>query len=540
LRGVVHDPNARLLGGVAGHAGLFSTADDLGRFCRMLLAGGALDGKRYLAEGSVAATMAPVVIGEVTRGLGWDLASPYSRTLGSFMPAGSVGHTGFTGTALWLDPATRTWLIILTSRLHPGGKGSVVEIRRRISAAVGSRLVPPGTPPAPALPGEPPPAAAVPPPAPATRTGLDVLAAEGFARLRGRSVGLITNQTGVDAQGRRGADLLAAAGVKLAALYAPEHGIDGRADAKVPHGRDAATGVPIWSLYGSDRRPTAEMLAGVDTLVFDVQDVGVRYYTYLATLTYVLEEAARRQIRVLVLDRPNPLTGRVVEGPVMDPDLRSFTAPHPIALRSGLTIGEFARMVTAERRLPVDLAVVPLEHWSRARWYDETGLPWVNPSPNIRALHEALLYAGVGLLEFTNVSVGRGTPWPFEVVGAPWITRAAALADALNARGLAGLRFEAVSFTPTSSTHAGQLCSGVRLAVTDREAARPVSAALALARELRLRYPAFRPAAIQNLLVHRATMWAFLRGDPLERVRAWAEATRAAYLERRAAYLLYP
>jgi uncharacterized protein YbbC (DUF1343 family) len=455
---------------------------------------------------------------------------------------GSAGHTGFTGTALWLDPATRTWLIILTNRVHPSGKGNVVELRRRISAAVGVRLVPLGDPPALALLGEPgSPAAELPAaPATATRTGLDVLAAEGFARLRGRSVGLVTNQTGVDAQGRRGADLLAAAtGVKLVALYSPEHGIDGRADAKVPHGRDAATGVPVWSLYGNGRRPTAEMLAGVDTLVFDIQDVGVRYYTYLSTLTYLLEEGARRQIPVVVLDRPNPLTGRVVEGPVMDPDLRSFTAPHPIALRSGLTIGEFARMVAAERRLAVDLTVVPLEHWSRGQWFDETGLPWVNPSPNIRAPHQALLYAGLGLLEFTNVSVGRGTPWPFEVVGAPWITRATALAEALNARGLAGVRFEAASFTPTASAHAGQPCSGVRLAVTDREAIRPGAVALTLARELQLRSPAFRPAAIQNLLVNRATMWAFLRGDRMDRVRGWAEATRASYLQRRAAYLLY-
>ncbi len=542
LRGVVHDRNARLLDGVAGHAGLFSTADDLGRFCRMLLAGGALDGRRYLAEATVRDMLAPVVIGEVTRGLGWDIASPYSRTLGSFFPMGSAGHTGFTGTALWIDPATRTWLLILTNRVHPNGKGNVVELRRRITAAAGARLAPLGDPPPPALLGDSGPPAADPPPAPtmATRTGLDVLAAERFARLRGRSVGLVTNQTGIDAQGRRGADLLAAApGVKLVALYSPEHGIDGQADAKVPHGRDVATGVPIWSLYGNDRRPTTEMLAGVDTLVFDIQDLGVRYYTYLATLTYLLEEGARRQIPVVVLDRPNPLTGRVVEGPVMDPDLRSFTAPHPIAVRSGLTIGEFARMVSAERRLPVDLTVVPLERWSRSLWFDETGLPWVAPSPNIRAPSQALLYAGLGLLEFTNLSVGRGTPWPFEVVGAPWITRAPSLADALNARGLPGIRFEAASFTPSSSVHAKQLCAGVKLVVTDREAVRPTAVALTLARELHTRYPSFRPAAIQNLLVSRATMWAFLRGDPMDRVRSWAEATRGSYLQRRAAHLLY-
>jgi uncharacterized protein YbbC (DUF1343 family)/CubicO group peptidase (beta-lactamase class C family) len=542
LRGVVHDRNARLLAGVAGHAGLFATADDLGRFCRMLLRGGELGGRRYLGEATVRAMFAPVSIGEVTRGLGWDMVSPYSRTLGPFLPMGSAGHTGFTGPALWLDPATGVWLVLLTNRVHPNGKGSVVEIRRRVSAAVATRLVPLGSPPPLALLDDPGGPAADPPPPPAgpTRTGLDALAAEGFARLHGRRVGLVTNQTGVDAQGRRGADLLAAApGVKLVALFAPEHGLAGQADAKVPHERDAATGLPVWSLYGAERRPTAEMLAGIDTLVFDVQDVGVRYYTYLTTLVYLLEEAERRSLRVVVLDRPNPITGRVVEGPVMDPDLRSFTAPHPIAVRSGLTIGEFARMVAAERRLAVDLTVVPLEGWSRSRWFDETGLPWVNPSPNIRSPRQALLYAGIGLLEQTNVSVGRGTPWPFEVVGAPWVARPRDLADALNARGLAGVRFEPASFAPGESVYAGQTLGGVRFVVTDRDALRPVAVAFALARELRARHPQFRPAAIQNLLASRAPLWAFLRGDPASTVLGWAEATRPSYMARRAAYLLY-
>jgi uncharacterized protein YbbC (DUF1343 family)/CubicO group peptidase (beta-lactamase class C family) len=542
LRGVVHDRNARLLAGVAGHAGLFATADDLGRFCRMLLRGGELDGRRYLAEATVRAMLTPVTIGEVTRGLGWDMASPFSRTLGPYLPMGSGGHTGFTGPAMWLDPATGVWLVLLTNRVHPHGKGSVVEIRRRVSGAVAARLVPLGSPPPLALLEDPGGPAADPPSPPAgpTRTGLDVLAAEGFARLQGRRVGLVTNQTGVDAQGRRGVDLLAGApGVKLVALFAPEHGLAGQADTKVPHERDAATGLPVWSLYGAERRPTTEMLAGVDTLVFDVQDVGVRYYTYLTTLVYLLEEGERRRLPVVVLDRPNPITGRIVEGPVMDPDLRSFTAPHPIAVRSGLTIGEFARMVTAERRLRVDLTVVPLENWSRSRWFEETGLPWVNPSPNIRAPRQALLYAGIGLLEQTNVSVGRGTPWPFEVVGAPWITRPRDVADALNARGLAGVRFEAVSFTPTGSVHAGQTVGGVRLVVTDRDVVRPIAVALTLARELHARHVEFRPAAIQNLLVSRAPFWAFLRGDPVSAVLGWAEATRPSYMARRATYLLY-
>jgi uncharacterized protein YbbC (DUF1343 family) len=311
-------------------------------------------------------------------------------------------------------------------------------------------------------------------------------------------------------------------------------------DANVPHSRDAATGLAIWSLYGPGRRPSPEQLSGIDTLVFDIQDVGVRYYTYLTTLVYALEEGGRRGIQVMVLDRPNPITGSVVEGPLMDPDMRSFTAPHTIPVRTGMTMGEFAQMVVAERKLPVKLTVIPLEHWQRSQWFDETGLTWVNPSPNIRNQTQALLYSGVGLLEATNLSVGRGTEMPFEVIGAPWIADPQVLADAMNARGLVGVRFHPVFFTPTSSVHAGRQVGGVRLEVTDRDALRAVPVGLALGRELMERYPGnFRPAAIQNLLVNRSTMWSLLRGDPFARILAWADYARNAFLQRRASYLIY-
>jgi len=546
LRGVVHDGNARMLHGIAGHAGLFSTASDLSRFCRMLLAGGQLGGRRYLKEATVRAMFAPHVIGEYTRGLGWDLASPYSRTLGAYFPMGSVGHTGYTGTAIWMDRATDVYMILLTNRVHPYGKGEVAELRRRISAAVGTRFATREDPTVGAAPSriEPTgPAADAAPllPEGSTLTGLDRLVAEDFAPLAGRTVGLITNQTGIDSQGRRAVDLLAAAPqVKLRALFSPEHGITGLVDANVPHGRDAATGLAIWSLYGPARRPSPEQLNGIDTLVFDIQDVGVRYYTYLTTLVYALEEGGRRGIQVMVLDRPNPITGSVVEGPLMDPDMRSFTAPHPIPVRTGMTMGEFAQMVVAERKLPVKLTVIPLEHWQRSQWFDETGLTWVNPSPNIRSQTQALFYSGVGLLEATNLSVGRGTEMPFEVIGAPWITDPQVLADAMNARGLAGVQFHPVFFTPTSSVHAGRQVGGVRLEVTDRDALRAVPVGLALGRELMERYPGnFRPAAIQNLLVNRSTMWSILRGDPFARILAWADYARNAFLQRRASYLLY-
>jgi len=545
LRGVVHDGNARLLHGVAGHAGVFSTAADLSRFCRMLLNGGQLGGRRYLKEATVRAMFSPHVIGESTRGLGWDIASPYSRTLGAYFPAGSVGHTGYTGTAIWMDPASQVYMILLTNRVHPYGKGTVAELRRRISAAVGTRFAPREAPPVETATVETqtPGPASDPPARPEgpTVTGLDRLVAEDFALLAGRTIGLITNQTGIDGQGRRGVDLLAAAPqVRLRALFSPEHGITGQVDANVPHGRDAATGLPIWSLYGPTRRPSPEMLNGIDTLVFDIQDVGVRYYTYLTTLVYALEEGGRRGIQVVVLDRPNPITGSVVEGPLMDPDMRSFTAPHTIPVRTGMTIGEFAQMVVAERKLPVKLTVVPLDRWQRGQWFDETGLPWVNPSPNIRTPTQALLYSGVGLLEATNLSVGRGTELPFEVVGAPWISDPQVLADAMNARGLAGVQFQPIFFTPTSSVYAGRSVGGVQLSVTDRDAIRAVSVGLALGRELTERYGAqFHPAAIQNLLVNRSTMWSFLRGDPFGRLLAWADAAHASFLQRRASYLLY-
>jgi len=548
LVGEVHDPRARLLGGVAGHAGMFSTAADVARLLRMLLHGGSLDGRRVLRPATVALMWERAPDGRGTRTLGWDLASPYSSTLAPFFPEGSVGHTGFTGTAVWLDPPSRTYVILLTNRVHPNGGGAarIRELRMRVAAAAGAALFQPSLAASAGAPASGP-AADAPEPAPAAPragrvlTGLDRLVAQNFAPLAGQTVGLVTNQTGVDARGRRAIDLLAAAPrVRLKTIFTPEHGLGGTATADVPHGRDAATGVPVWSLYGPTRRPTPEMLRGLTRLVFDVQDVGARYYTYLTTLVYVLEEAARARIPVLVLDRPNPITGAVVEGPLLERDLESFTGPHELPVRTGLTIGEFAQMAAAERMIPVSLSVVPLGGWQRRLWYDETGLPWVNPSPNIRSVTQALLYAGVGLLEGTNVSVGRGTDTPFEVVGAPWV-EPEGLAAALEARRLPGVRFEPAWFTPSEDRYAHVPCGGVRLVVTDRDALRPVTVALALARELRARHrDQFRPEKIQNLLVNRPTMWALLRGEALSRLRAWAEMDRESFLKRRASYLMYP
>ena len=551
LRGEVHDQRARLLGGVAGHAGLFSTSGDLSRLIRMLLNHGTLEGKRVFEPTTVKEMWEPAPDIKGSRALGWDVSSSFSKTMAPFFPEGSVGHLGFTGTAVWIDPASRSYLIVLTNRVHPhgGGAARIRDLRIRAAAVAGAQLfqppvvTDPGTTSGPAadgpaadrvLPGE----AALPPER--VLTGLDVLADQKFAMLSGHSVGLITNQTGIDMRGRRAIDLIAnAPGVKLQAIFSPEHGLMGQSNTDVPHSRDVITGKPIWSLYGVTRRPTSSMLKDITLLVFDIQDVGARYYTYLTTLVYVMEEAAKQRIPVVVLDRPNPINGRVVEGPLMDLDLQSFTAPHPIPVRTGMTIGEFGRMAAAERKIPVSLTVVPLVGWDRDRWFDETGLPWVNPSPNIRSVTQALLYAGVGLLEATNLSVGRGTDMPFEVIGAPWI-EPRGLAEALNRQALRGVRFDPIWFTPTADVYAGVACGGVRMVVTDREAIRPVTVAFALARTLRERHrDQFRPENIQNLLVNRTTMWAFLRGEVLDRLVAWSEVDRSNFLNRRASYLMY-
>ena len=549
LRGEVHDQRARLLGGVAGHAGLFSTSADLSRIIRMLLNRGALDGQRIFEAATVKEMWESAPVG---RALGWDVSSSYSKTMSPYFPEGSVGHLGFTGTAVWVDPPTRSYLIVLTNRVHPYGGGAerIRSLRIRVAAAAGAQLFQPpviadpgpisgpaadGPVPEPRLmPGEP----AL--PQERVLTGLDVLADQKFALLSGHSIGLVTNQTGIDLRGRRAIDLIAAApNARLTAIFSPEHGLMGTADSEVPNSRDLLTSRPVWSLYGSTRRPTSAMLKDITLLVFDIQDVGVRYYTYLTTLIYVMEEAAKQKIPVLVLDRPNPINGRVVEGPLMDPDLQSFTAPHPIPVRTGMTIGEFAKLAAAERKIPVSLTVVPMVGWDRDRWFDETGLPWVNPSPNIRSVTQALLYSGVGLLEATNLSVGRGTDMPFEVIGAPWI-EPRGLADALNRQGLRGVRFDPIWFTPTADVYTNTSCGGVRIVVTDREAIRPVTIAFALARTLRERHrDQFRPEAIQNLLVNRSTMWAFLRGEVLDRLVAWSEIDRSSFLNRRASYLMY-
>ena len=555
LRGVVHDPTARRMGGVAGHAGLFSTADDLAVFAQAILDGGG----PILSPLAVQKMTTPEQPPNATavRGFGWDIDSPFSSNRGEFLPVGSFGHTGFTGTSLWIDPASRTYIIILANAVHPRGQGNAVPLRSKIATAAAAALSSPS-------PGN---AAClnritgyneantadrgVAVRNGVVRAGIDVLEASSFAwnrfRLPGaapRRIGLLTNQTGVDAQGSRTIDVLARApGTTLAAIFSPEHGIEGELDTtKIGNSRDPATGIPVYSLYGSgdaQRRPPLDVMRGLDAVLVDIQDAGVRFYTYEATLGYMLEAAAQAGIQIIVLDRPNPITGSVVQGPVSDPGASSFVNYFPLPVRHGMTLGELAQMFNQERKLGARLAVVPMQNWQRGDWFDSTSLMWVNPSPNLRSLTQAALYPGVALIEGTNVSVGRGTDSPFELLGAPWI-RAADLAAYLNSRRIGGVRFVPVAFTPASSNYAGQRCQGVNIVLLDRNMLDSPELGIELASALRKLYPAqYDIRRMPELLVNRDAFDALLAGaDPRHIAAAWSEALEQ-FRRMREQYLIY-
>jgi uncharacterized protein YbbC (DUF1343 family) len=370
--------------------------------------------------------------------------------------------------------------------------------------------------------------------------GVDVLARGGFKELQNLRVGLITNHTGRDLSGRQTIDVLREApGVKLVALFSPEHGIRGQLDDKISDSTDEKTGLPVYSLYGETRRPKAEHLKNLDALVFDIQDVGARFYTYMSTLGFAMEEAARARIPVFVLDRPNPIGGLEVEGPVADEDKLSFIAYHQLPVRHGMTMGELARLFNEQRKIGCDLRVVKMENWRRGMWLDATGQTWVNPSPNMRSLVEATLYPGVGLLETTNISVGRGTDTPFELVGAPWVD-GRKLATYLNGRGLVGVRFVPVRFKPNASVFKGEECGGVNLIVTDRARFRPVRTGLEMAVALRRLYPNdWKVDSYARLLVNADTLERVKRADePDEIERAWQQRL-AEFRRARTRALLY-
>ena len=553
LRGEVHDPTSYRMNGVAGHAGLFSTANDLAIYCQMILNGGAYGGVRILAPLTVAEMTRPRVVSSTgaTRGLGWDMNTSFSSNRGDLFPLGSFGHTGFTGTSMWIDPASDMFVVFLSNRVHPDGKGDVGPLRGRVASIV---------------------AGAVTDTAAVERareqeskyynevvnsvekfafrnegfgstkvlTGIDVLERDNFKPLAGLRLGLITNHTGRNREGRQTIDVLHnAPGVKLVALFSPEHGIRGVADDKVSDSKDEATGLPIYSLYGETRRPKPEQLKDLDALVYDIQDVGARFYTYISTLGYALEEASKAKLPVFVLDRPNPIGGIDVEGPIADSDKLSFTSYSTIPTRHGLTIGELAQLFNRQRNLGADVRVIKMEGWRRSMWFDETNLTWVNPSPNMRSLTEATLYPGVGLLETTNVSVGRGTDTPFEVVGAPWI-QGDKFAEVLNERGLQGVRFVPVRFTPNASVFKGEPCGGVNIIVTDRAEFRPLLTGIEMAVALRKLYPnEWKVDSYLRLLVNADTLERVKRGDSArDIVASWNNALQE-FRKARAEILLY-
>jgi uncharacterized protein YbbC (DUF1343 family)/CubicO group peptidase (beta-lactamase class C family) len=548
LRGVVHDPTARRMGGVAGHAGLFSTAADLAIFCRMILSGGAYRGVRILSPLAVALMTSRATPAEErnARGLGWDIDSSFSSNRGELMPIGSFGHTGFTGTSLWLDPRSGMFVVFLSNRVHPDGKGDVVQLRGRVATIAAAALMPPlaraqsstGTDFGPSAPLPVSTQAVLP-----TLAGIDVLRADGFAQLKGKRIGLVTNHTGRARDGATTIDLLhnssGAARHTLVALFSPEHGIRGVLDANVPSARDEKTGLPIHSLYGDTRRPTDAMLQGIDTLVIDLQDIGARFYTYMTTMAYVMEEAAKRKMQVVVLDRPNPVNGFQIEGPPLDSSGLGFTGYFPMPIRHGMTMGELAKLFNGENRIGADLVVVPLKNWRREQWFDQTGLPWINPSPNMRNLLQATLYPGVGAIEGTNLSVGRGTDTPFEQLGAPWID-GVQLSDALNARRLPGVSFYPVRFTPASSKYANEECQGVFMIVTDRLALRPVRLGVEIAAVLHKLYGSrFDLEAAERLLGSKDALTRIRAGDGPEAIAVSWAAGEARWRLVRAKYLLY-
>jgi uncharacterized protein YbbC (DUF1343 family)/CubicO group peptidase (beta-lactamase class C family) len=553
LRGVVHDPRSRAIGGVAGHAGLFSDVDDMAIYCQMMLNGGSIRVGGVTQRIFSAATVHKMTTPQTPpwspniRGLGWDIDTAYSSPRGELFPLGSYGHTGFTGTSVWIDPASQTFVILLANAVHPYERTGMVALRSKVATAVAAALNvgdtmgftsrversidaerPYG------LDG-------IYHRSDQTLAGIDVLEQENFAPLQGKTVGLITNQTGVDREGRRTIDVLAhAPGVKLAAIFSPEHGIFGKEDASVSSSTDAATGLPIYSLYGETRRPTDEMLHGLDALVYDIQDAGVRFYTFTTTMLYTMQAAAQHHIPFYVLDRPDPINGITMEGPMLDPDKLSFVAPFPEPVRYAMTLGELAQMFNAEDKIGVDLHVIQMKDWHREDYFEQTGLAWVAPSPNLRSLTAEIPYPGLEILQAGGVSVGRGTDTPFELLGAPWI-QGMQLADELNRKFVPGVRFVATQFTPNSGLYSGQLCQGVSLVITDRASVNSMLMGLVIAAALNKLYPDHFSLDKMIELVGNADTIAKLKSgeDPYRIVWDWQDDLDN-FRKMRAKYLIYP
>jgi uncharacterized protein YbbC (DUF1343 family)/CubicO group peptidase (beta-lactamase class C family) len=554
IRGRVHDPRAFRLGGVAGNAGLFSTAQDLSRYARMLLSGGTLDGARVLSAATIATMTAPEHSGDSLRALGWDVHSHYSRLRGQLLSERAFGHGGFTGVSLWVDPGQDLFVIFLSSRLHPDGRGYVIPLVGAITDQIVQQLQAAGGTRAPLAAPEPTPSAAKGsaslPPAdhtqlcnPATRaplaTGIDVLRADGFSELAGRKVGLVVNNASRARDGTPTFELFRAqTKLQLKALFAPEHGLTSTAEGKIANG--SAQGLPVYSLFGKTRRPTPEMLRGLDTIVFDLADVGTRFYTYMSTLRQILEACAGSDIQVVVLDRPNPVGAGEIEGPVASESLESFVNYHPLPIRHGMTAGELAELLVAERHISTRLRVVPMQGYTRELLFEDTGLTWYAPSPNLPNARSAILYPALGLLESTNLSVGRGTDQPFEFVGAPWVD-AQRLVRALRTADLPGVSFEAEDLTPRSDRYAGQVCHGVRLRLDRPRAFRAVLTGLHIAQQLFAQHPRqWQTRDLDEMIGDPAVASALLRGASVSELQRLWQPALTHFAAIRQAHLRYP
>ncbi|KAK45578.1 hypothetical protein BG58_16440 [Caballeronia jiangsuensis] len=547
-RGRVHDPLASALGGVAGDAGVFSTAADLSRFAQMLLNGGRLDGFRVLRQASVDALLTPSAARPPWYGLGWKAVAPLVANRDRLVPVGGIVHTGYTGTALWIDFVTRRFLIVLSNRVHPDDRGDARPLREQVSALIASiaparndaaiaRQLPylanriAQTRQLPITSSD----------SSRVRTGIDVLRDAGFKPLAGLRIGLVTNRSGFDAEGTRTIDLLARApGVRLAAIFVPEHGLAIDTDAPFHDSLDVATGLPVHSLYDTAEAThhiAPETIAGLNALVFDLQDAGVRFFTYESTLGYVLEAASARHIPVFVLDRPDPLGGDRMGGPMSEAQHDSFTNYQPLPLLPAMTIGELATLFNAQRKIGADLRVIKMTGYARAQRFEDTGLAWVPPSPNLRTPVALDRYPDLGLLEGANVSVGRGTPQPFERIGAPWID-GELLATVLHTQ-YAQASFEPFDFVPTESTWRGRLCHGVRIVDAARDRV-PGSLGIALIVALHKLYPErFHLAATREAIGSRAVYDAIARGGDIETATALAAKAAQHFVEQRSAALLY-
>ena len=441
-------------------------------------------------------------------------------------------------------PVHKTYVILLANSVHPDARPSLVPLRAKIAtiAAAGLGITVQGV----TLTGynETFSGAGIHREVErngSTKTGLDVLVAEKFRQLAPYRVGLITNHTGIDREGRRNIDLMKAAGINVAALFSPEHGIAGKEDREVIQDAvDPATGIKIFSLQGATNRPTPEMLRGIDALVFDIQDAGVHFYTYETTMAFAMEAAAKAKIPFFVLDRPNPVSGVRVEGPLLDKANESFVGYFGgLPVRHGMTMGELAKLFNSERKIGADLKVIQMEDWHRGDWFDATDLPWINPSPNMRSLKAETVYPGIGMLEYAKISVGRGTDSPFEQLGADFIN-GRELAAYLNQRQIPGVRVYPTSFTPTESVFKGVRIEGVRFEIVDREMLDATRLGLEVAGAIQKLYPGKIDWSVDKRLIGSDEVIRRLQaGDDPRSIQQGMQDGVAAFLETRSKYLIY-